>query len=43
VLGGRAAMAALAVEARWRETGTVTTLVLAGGRGRVSGWAELGQ
>jgi hypothetical protein len=36
-------MAARAVEARQHENGTTMALVLAGGRGRVSGWAELGQ
>jgi hypothetical protein len=36
-------MAARAVEVRRRETRTVAALVSAGGRGRVSGWAELGR
>jgi hypothetical protein len=36
-------MAAQAVEVRWRETEMASALVLAGGRGRVSGWAELGR
>jgi hypothetical protein len=36
VPGGRAALAARVVEARRRKTETVTTLVSAGGRGRVS-------
>jgi hypothetical protein len=36
-------MAAQAVEVRRHETETVAALVLAGGRGRVSGWAELGR
>jgi hypothetical protein len=35
-------MAARAVEVWRRETGTVVALVSAGGRGWVSGWAELG-
>jgi hypothetical protein len=35
-------MAARAMEARQRETGTTTALVSAGGRGCVSGWGELG-
>jgi hypothetical protein len=36
-------MAARAMEVRRRETGMVAVLVSAGGRGRVSGWAELGR
>jgi hypothetical protein len=31
------------VQARQCETGMATALVSAGGRGRVSGWTELGQ
>jgi hypothetical protein len=36
-------MAARAVEVRRRKTGTAAALVSAGGRGRASGWAELGR
>jgi hypothetical protein len=36
-------MTARAVEVRRCKTGTVAALVLAGGRGRVSGWAENGR
>jgi hypothetical protein len=36
-------MVARAVEAWRRETGLAMALVSAGGRGRVSGWAELGR